>query len=177
MKCKMFIFCAVVMVTLLFAATSAVTPVYCPGNPKCSDINCTSQSCTGSGCPGESFKLDSGPWGGNHVIPETSCYISIEMVNDTHFTFTSNAEINAVIVKGGPNSNVYFYDPPVYSDTDYLSPPLNPSSGKYYDISHIEFCYTCNNIPVPEFPPFIFGFVLIGSIFAVIILTEKRFTK
>lgn len=178
MRCYKFIFYATVLMCTLVAVASAVTPVYCPGNPKCSDINCTSQSCIGDGCLGESFKLDSGPWGGNHNIPNTTCYININMVNETHFTFTSTVAVNAVIVKGGPCANVYFYNPATYYDTDLLSTPGNPHSNKYYDISHIEFCHEkCDNIPVPGFPPIVFGLVLMGSLFVAMIFIGKKFLK
>ena len=168
----------IVLMCTLVAVASAGTPVYCDGNPKCSDINCTSQSCIGDGCPGESFKLESGPWGGNHNIPNTTCYININMVNETHFNFTSTVAVNAVIVKGGPCANVYFYNPATYYDIDLLSPPANPNCGKYYDISHIEFCHEkCNNIPVPGFPPVVFGLVLMGSLFVAMIFIGKTFLK
>jgi hypothetical protein len=47
----------------------------------------------------------------------------------------------AVIAKGGPNANVYYYDPPVSSDTG-LSAPINPATGRPYGLSHVTFCYT-----------------------------------
>jgi hypothetical protein len=165
---------SIVMISALVALVGAATPVYCQGNPKCSDIGCNLQTCTGSGCPGESFKIDGSPFGGIHDISGTVCYVDIEMFNSTHFTFTSDAEIYAVIVKGGPNSNVYFYDPPVYSDSELLSTPVNPANGKYYDVSHIEFCYGRCGTPVPEFPGFFISLVMTGCICGVLFLARKK---
>jgi hypothetical protein len=56
------------------------------------------------------------------------------------FDFTSNKGVDAVIVKGGPNANVYDYNPEVTSGTG-LHAPVNPSNGNYYGLSHISFCY------------------------------------
>jgi len=52
-------------------------------------------------------------------------------------------DMAAVIVKGGPNANIFWYD---YAgggldDADTgLHAPVNPNNGKYYGISHIQFC-------------------------------------
>lgn len=48
--------------------------------------------------------------------------------------------IEKVIVKGGPNANVYSYSPASTADTD-LTTPTNPSNNKPYGLSHVEFCY------------------------------------
>ncbi|UUX92515.1 hypothetical protein [Methanoplanus endosymbiosus] len=177
MKKRNLLFYVTVLISAMVAFVGAATPVYCPDNPKCSDINCTSQTCCGSGCPGESFKIDGGPYGGIHDIAGTNCYVDIDMFTSTHFTFTSNAEIYAVIVKGGPNSNVYFYDPPVYFDSELLSTPVNPANGKYYDISHIEFCYDCRSTPVPEFPGFFIGIVMTGCLCGVVFLARNKYLR
>ena len=113
--------------------------------------------------------------------------ITIEMVNDTHFNFTATGIlINAVIVKG-KDSYVYNYSgtsygSPITADT-ILNPPLNPSSGSFPDISHIEFCYVEDEIPttpptsVPEFPFFatpvivVFGLIM-GAV--VLSLTKRQ---
>jgi hypothetical protein len=48
--------------------------------------------------------------------------------------------VQAVIVKGGPNSNVYDYGAGEYGDTG-LHAPLGASGGTdYYELSHISFC-------------------------------------
>ncbi|WP_319642281.1 hypothetical protein [Methanovulcanius yangii] len=127
-------------------------PDYVDGNPKCCDLD----SCY------EAYKIEDGPYAGTHYIDGGS--ITITMVNATHFNFeTDGICVYAVIVKGRDANvyNYYDYDGPITSDT-ILGPPLNPSSGKYPDISHIDFCYACcpptptppptTPTPVPEFP-------------------------
>jgi hypothetical protein len=47
--------------------------------------------------------------------------------------------VDAVIVKGGPNANVYRYSEET-SDTN-LRAPINESNGQPYGLSHISFCY------------------------------------
>jgi len=49
--------------------------------------------------------------------------------------------VRAVIVKGGPNSNVYVYPGGDYSDGP-LSAPVNPKNGKPPDVGSATFCYT-----------------------------------
>jgi LPXTG-motif cell wall-anchored protein len=56
------------------------------------------------------------------------------------FDWTSNIGVDVVIVKGGPNSNVYTYDPESTGDTG-LHAPVNPNNDKFFGLSHISFCY------------------------------------
>lgn len=56
------------------------------------------------------------------------------------FDWESTLGIDAVIVKGGNNANVYDYNPEATAD-DGLHAPINPANSKYYGISHIEFCW------------------------------------
>ena len=53
-----------------------------------------------------------------------------------------------MIVKGGPDANVYSYPFDTFADNG-LVPPMNPNNGSPYGLSHIEFC-TDN---IPEEPP------------------------
>jgi LPXTG-motif cell wall-anchored protein len=55
------------------------------------------------------------------------------------FDWTSNIGVDVVIVKGGPNSNVYTYDPESTGDTGLHAPVV--SSGKFAGLSHVSFCY------------------------------------
>ena len=63
------------------------------------------------------------------------------------FDWTSNLGIDAVIVKGGPGTDTYVYEPPqeATADTNLHAPvnndPNDPDNGKYYGLSHITFCY------------------------------------
>jgi hypothetical protein len=104
------------------------------------------------------YKIDS--WssstGGTYMatFPDgTVNYITISSNNGTHFDWTSTLPIGAVIVKGaagggGPNSNravVYYYEPQATSDTglhdwNFTTGGPHPQL-KYYDISHVTFCW------------------------------------
>ena len=48
--------------------------------------------------------------------------------------------VRAVIVKGGPSSNVYLYPGGDYSDGP-LTAPTNPKNGKPYDVGAATFCF------------------------------------
>ncbi len=51
--------------------------------------------------------------------------------------------VEAVIVKGGPYSNVYRYPYPAQHWGDSgLVPPTNPKNGKRYGLGFVEFCYS-----------------------------------
>ncbi|HMP14868.1 MAG TPA: hypothetical protein PKD70_13395, partial [Saprospiraceae bacterium] len=64
-----------------------------------------------------------------------------------------NITINTIIVKGGPNANVYNYNG--QSSDGNLHPPINNQQNcTFFGISHIEFCYReqvappCPDVPV-----------------------------
>jgi hypothetical protein len=59
-------------------------------------------------------------------------------VDNPNFDWTSLVGIDAVIVKGGDNANVYFYDEET-SDTG-LHAPINDNNDQPFGLSHIEFC-------------------------------------
>lgn len=68
--------------------------------------------------------------------------MTVTNLDGTYFNWTSTIGMDAVIAKGGPNANVYVYDPPAesFGDTGLVS-PTNPSNDKPYGLSHIEFCF------------------------------------
>jgi hypothetical protein len=70
--------------------------------------------------------------------------------------------IIAVIVKGGPNANLYRYDIPMESDTSLRAPDNN--GGNIPQISHVIFVWGVEPLrPVPEFPAgLLFGIGLAG---------------
>src|SRR5687768_14508956 len=104
-------------------ASAAPTVDYVAGNPKCADVAAGYKA----------FKFES---------PRGSMQGSGFTVNVSGKTFSwSSAEgVDVVIVKGGPNANVYRYSPESTGDTG-LQAPKNPSSGQPYGLSHIEFCF------------------------------------
>jgi hypothetical protein len=110
----------------------AVPPVFEPGNP----------TCTALGYDLGFKPQPEPPPSGTYTFPGTTETVTI-VSDGTYFSWTSTLGIDAVIVKGGPNANVYKYDPESYGDAG-LSSPINDSNGKPYGISHIEFCYDFN---------------------------------
>jgi hypothetical protein len=55
------------------------------------------------------------------------------------FDFTSNIGVDAVFAKGGSGGRLYTYNEAMSGTA--LHAPVNPNNGKYYDLSHISFCY------------------------------------
>src|SRR5688572_3770378 len=104
-----------------------VPPVFVPGNPS---------------CPAGLTELKIEPVA-DGTYTDGTLTVTID-VRDTAagpvFDFTANIGVDTVIVKGGPNANIYNYSPEATSDTG-LHAPVNDSNGKYFGLSHISFCY------------------------------------
>lgn len=112
------------------AAAASVEPVFVAGNPSCVSLGYDF-----------GFKVDP-PVSGVYVVPGGSITVVTDGVN---FDWSSTFGMDAVISKGGPNANVYVYDPPAESFGDTgLHSPTNESNGNPYGLSHIEFCYDFN---------------------------------
>jgi hypothetical protein len=135
--------------------TNHVAPILVTGNPSCATLNAnnatfpTITSDFGfkvNNAPTGTFPFDESNGGeltgGAPSDPTNSVTISnVEIVTlGQIFDWAATLGIDAVIVKGGDNANVYVYSPEAMSDED-LHAPINPNNGKYFDISHIEFCY------------------------------------
>src|SRR3990172_8763304 len=123
-----------------------VEPVVVPDNPRCSELP--------NANPGWVwFKIDEqdindGSYGDGTL--QVSIDVHTSGGEETSFDWTSNIGVDAVFVKGGPNGNLYRYDPPSESTgDDGLTPPINPNTGKPYGISHIDFCYDVDHTPTP----------------------------
>jgi hypothetical protein len=114
---------------LAVAQASSVTPTFVAGNPDCEDL-------------GYDFgykPYPEPPPSGTYPFPDG--INSVEITSDgTYFDWAATLGIDAVIVKGGPNANVYIYDPEAEEDT-VLNSPTNPNNDQPFAISHIEFCY------------------------------------
>lgn len=78
--------------------------------------------------------------GGLKIEPVTSgTYGPVTIsVSGSSFSFTSTEVVTAVIVKGGPNANLYNYGAGVTSDSG-LNAPINPKNGNPYGLSHLCF--------------------------------------
>lgn len=116
------------------ARATTVTPTLVAGNP----------SCTSLGYP-FGFKPNT-PSEGNPVGVHSVAGGTITITKSGEsISWTSTIGIDAVIIKGGPNANLYVYDPPAesFGDTTLVA-PTNPSNGNPYGFSHVEFCYDFN---------------------------------
>jgi hypothetical protein len=117
---------AVALFTVLPATATHVNPTLVAGN---------------ASCPAGTTELKVEPVT-DGTFSDGTLTVTID-VRDTAagqvFDWTSNIGVDAVIAKGGPNSNVYTYSPESTGDTG-LHAPTNPS-GKFAGLSHISFCY------------------------------------
>ena len=120
-----------------------VTPILVAGNPDCNGQN-------------ELVRIDPVA---NGTFPVAGGSIPI-VVNSGAKTFdwTSTVGIDSILVKGGPNANLYVYNPPAASFGDTgLHAPTNPKNGRFYGLSHISFCgpgpTPTPNTPTPTATP------------------------
>ena len=109
---------------------ASVSPEVVEGNPPCPEGTIE-------------FKLDP-PMSGTFAIGSTGESVTVD-TDGVYFDWTSTIGMDAVIAKGGPNGNLYRYDPPTesFGDTD-LASPINPMTETPYGLSHISFCYDFN---------------------------------
>jgi hypothetical protein len=113
----------------LYGPASALNGVtYVPGNPACEDL----------GLGDFSYKVDP-PESGTHSLDGLNT-VTFTILDGQFFDWSASIGIDAVIVKGGPDANVYTYDPESVSGMR-LHPPDNPFNGQPYAVSHIYFCF------------------------------------
>jgi len=121
------------------AAGATVDPVYKAGNPSCADIDSSWTE----------LKIEPVS---DQTKSDGTLTVTIDVTGNT-FDWTSNIGVDAVIVKGGPNANLYRYDPPAEVKSDKgLHAPFNDSSGDWYGLSHISFCYDVEQPPPSPTP-------------------------
>lgn len=136
------VFVTAVCLTVLARSASAshVTPTVIAGNPSCTSLSYDFGFKPQPEPPPSGTYFFGDPVTSPAHAPTGD---SVTITSDgTFFDWTSTLGIDAVIVKGGSNANVYVYDPPAeaFSDTG-LHSPINPSNNQPFGISHIEFCY------------------------------------
>jgi hypothetical protein len=126
-----------VVATLAFTGSAAATygpaPTKVAGNPNCASLGLSE------------VKIDPVPQG------RTSRSGFTISVSGLRFDWTSAQGVDAVIVKGGPNANVYRYQGEATRGW-HLSAPVNPNNGQPYGLSHISFCFDADS-PTPPPPP------------------------
>lgn len=112
------------------ADATHVTPTFVSGNPVCS--------------AGSAFLKVEGP---NFLTTDGTLSVTLNPTFDANsnpgvpIDWTSNLPVQEVIVKGGPNANVYNYGTGETSDTDLVT-PTNTNNNNLFGLSHITFCYT-----------------------------------
>ncbi len=115
---------AIALAALPVSAAS-VTPVLVPGNPTCAGLGYAYEMKIDPPAPG-TYALGYG----------TFTWTSADGV---YLNWTSTIGVDAVLVKGGPNANLYVYNPESLGDTGLHSPLA--SNGRPFAISHISVCF------------------------------------
>ena len=98
---------------------ASVSPTVVPGNPTCEDLGLTTIN-----------KFDP-------PVSGTSNGVTIT-VDGTNVDWSSTVPVAAMLIKGGPEANVYYYNGAT-SDTG-LSTAINPHNGTPYGLSHVNAC-------------------------------------
>jgi hypothetical protein len=75
------------------------------------------------------------------TFDEGTLTIVVTRVDESFDWESVTSPVEAVIVTGGPNANVYAFDPPSMGDTELLA-PINPENQQPYGLSHMDFCFT-----------------------------------
>ena len=120
------------------ARADVIEPQYYAGNPSCADLN-----------PAWTELKIEGPTAGETIADDSTAKATITVNEATdQFDWTATVGIDAVIVKGGDNANVYKYDPEAMSGSG-LHAPLNgeEETPKFFGLSHISFCYDTGDTP------------------------------
>lgn len=110
------------------AAAASVAPLYIAGNPSCTDLGYAY---------GTKWDYPQVSTGGTYGLGLGEVTWSTD---GTYVDWSSTFGVDAVIVKGGPNANLFVYDPESFKDDD-LASPINPNNGTPFGLSHVEFCY------------------------------------
>ena len=111
------------------AGAATVEPQLVEGNPSCQDV-----------LPGSTeYKLDFAPDDGEYS--DGTIHVTIGNWGGSVISWTSDLDVDAVIMKGGPAANVYLYAGDADLADDLLVTPTNPDNEQPYGISHISFCY------------------------------------
>jgi len=127
---------AVLVLALPSVASAAVTPTLYAGNPGCADLN----------AGWSEFKLDRGNIeAGTYSNGDITVTIT-EVGGRQAFDWSSTQALDAVLVKGGTDTNAYLYDPESFGDQGLVPPDSGVTS-------HVAFCYDAGNPPPPPPPP------------------------
>src|SRR5688572_246974 len=111
-------------------AASAADPAFVAGNPDCASVQGAE---TWTETKIEPIKSGTTAFGDANVTGSFTADAGTQ-----YFDFPAAPGVDAVIVTGGDNSNVYTYAPDATSHTG-LHAPINPATGQPYQLSHIAF--------------------------------------
>ncbi|MFJ8588896.1 hypothetical protein ACIRD2_30165 [Streptomyces sp. NPDC093595] len=114
---------------------AGVQPVEVAGNPTFASLD---PEVWGTfNCQGQPIRIED-PEEGDTSGPIT--ITNIDANNTFDFEVDEDFAVIGVIVKGGPNANVYDYRPTGIQADENLHAPINPNNGQFYGLSHIDFC-------------------------------------
>jgi len=119
----------VTVAALAVVSATHVDPEKKDGNPTCKDFE-------PEGVDWTEFKIEPVESGD---YSDGTLNVTLD-VDRSHFDWESNLGVSAVVVKGGPNANLYEYTPPATED-DGLHAPINPANDRPFGLSHVSFCY------------------------------------
>jgi len=134
---------ALVMVVVLFMAAlpvsaASVPPEKITGNPSCTSLGYA-----------YGYKIDP-PTSGNYNM---GVYGAFNFTNyGTTMDWTSTGVVYGVIVKGGPNANLYRYVNGSFGDTNLTTPSDCGGGSKPCGISHVEVCFNYAAVETGDAP-------------------------
>lgn len=131
---------AIMIVATTPAFGDHVEPVFVASNPNCASIEST----------WDELKVEPVSDG---TYSDGTLTVTVD-VDGSVFDWSSDIGVDAVLVKGGPDANLYRYDPPAEETADTgLHAPTNPANDQFYGLSHISFCYDTAGGPSPSPSP------------------------
>ena len=113
------------------ATVRGISPFVASGYPNCSQLRGVSSSASAT------FDRPANGASSNGLVllVDSSSSFGWFVLRDVR-----DITVRAIIVKGGPNSNVYVYPGGDYSDGP-ITAPRNPKNGKPFDVGSATFCF------------------------------------
>ena len=141
-----------IAIGLLFSSWQPVYGQVCASDDPTSPGNITPEFVSGNPeCTGTTYRVKfDPPQSGTHNLPGggtiTMTLSSSPCGQVLNWVASEGVEVYQIVVKGGPNANLYNYPEAIPYDNN-LHSPLGPNR-RYYGISHIDFCYEF--VPPPQ---------------------------
>lgn len=136
----------------------APAPIFISGNPNCATLNASSDPAFAHIVENYELKLNFGSPNGQYFFntgqpgvvltgpADPTKSVSVSSSAGNVFNWSSNKQITAVIVKGGPNANAYPYPPFSFGGNPDGFGLTTPNNGAF-DISHVSFCFNLPLVP------------------------------